>query len=46
MDKNEKGIKLVNSVLIQRSVEDVFDKGSFQRNEVKNLANIKAALEL
>jgi hypothetical protein len=35
MDKNENGIKLVNSVLIQRSVEDVFDYCSDLENELK-----------
>jgi uncharacterized protein YndB with AHSA1/START domain len=35
MDKNEKGIKLVNSVLIQRSVEEVFDYCSDLENELK-----------
>jgi len=35
MDKSENGILLVNSVLIQRSVEEVFDYCSNLENEVK-----------
>jgi len=35
MDKNENGILLVNSVLIQRSVEEVFDYCSNLENELK-----------
>jgi hypothetical protein len=35
MDNNEKGILLVNSVLIQRSVEEVFDYCSNLENELK-----------
>jgi uncharacterized protein YndB with AHSA1/START domain len=35
MDNNENGIKLVNSVLIQRSVEEVFDYCSDLENELK-----------
>jgi hypothetical protein len=35
MDKNQNGIKLVNSVLIQRSVEEVFDYCSDLENELK-----------
>lgn len=35
MDEKESGIKLVNSVLIQRSVEDVFDYCSDLENELK-----------
>ena len=35
MHKNENGIKLVNSVLIQRSVEEVFDYCSDLENELK-----------
>ena len=35
MDKSENGIRLMNSVLIQRSVEEVFDYGSDLANELK-----------
>jgi len=35
MHKNENGIKLVNSVLIQQSVEEVFDYCSDLENELK-----------
>ncbi len=35
MDKGENGIRLVNSVLIQRSVEEVFDYCSDLENELK-----------
>jgi hypothetical protein len=35
MDKNNNGIRLVNSVLIQRSVEEVFDYCSDLENELK-----------
>jgi hypothetical protein len=35
MDKNKHGIKLENSVLIQRSVEEVFDYCSDLENELK-----------
>ena len=35
MDKNENGIKLVNSILIQQSVEEVFDYCSDLENELK-----------
>jgi hypothetical protein len=35
MDKNEKGILLVNSVLIRRSLEEVFDYCSDLENELK-----------
>ena len=35
MDKNENGIKLVNSILIHQSVEEVFDYCSDLENELK-----------
>jgi hypothetical protein len=35
MDKSENGIRLMNSVLIQRSVEEVFDYCSDLANELK-----------
>jgi hypothetical protein len=35
MDKNENGIRLVNSILIKRSVEEVFDYCSDLDNELK-----------
>lgn len=35
MEKNENGIKLVNSILIQRSVEEVFDYCSDLEKELK-----------
>lgn len=35
MDKNENGIQLVNSILIKRTVEEVFDYCSDLENELK-----------